>query len=292
MMPFRQAPAYGQPRMDMVASVGAKFGDGLHNTNGPIKNLVFDHGDFCTMTRWKASGIHLCLSILIIGGIALSAFLLWYPHGLYRIANLDRILLIMLGIDLTAGPLLTCIVYNRRKAELWRDLMVIALLQLGFLAYGLYTLWLSRPVFLVASVNAYDLVFANEIDKEDLALAPTPKLRRLSWTGPRLVGAKMPMEREQRVKVMDRFMKDGIGLERLPQYYVDYAVVVPELLRHSKPVQGAGGIDNADVRATGRALDQLRWLPINSLRGSGSIILDARSGEPLLAVGTAASGNP
>ena len=33
------------------------------------------------MTRWKATGIHLALSILIVGGIGVSAFLLWHPYG-------------------------------------------------------------------------------------------------------------------------------------------------------------------------------------------------------------------
>ena len=64
-----------------------------------------------SMNRWKASGTHFCLSILVIGGIAATAFSLWYPHGLYRVAGLDRLLLVMLGIDLTAGPLLTLIIY-------------------------------------------------------------------------------------------------------------------------------------------------------------------------------------
>lgn len=80
------------------------------------------------MTRWKAAGIHLCISLLVVGTIAATIFLVWYPHGLWHVAGLDRLFVVMLGIDIVAGPLLTLIVYNRAKPELKRDLAIVALL--------------------------------------------------------------------------------------------------------------------------------------------------------------------
>ena len=233
------------------------------------------------MNRWKASGTHFCLSILVIGGIAATAFSLWYPHGLYRVAGLDRLLLVMLGIDLTAGPLLTLILYRPGKWGLKFDLTAIAVAQIAFLSYGLHTLWLARPVFLVGTPETMTLVFASEISDADLVKASRPEWRHLSWTGPQLVGTKMPSDPEKHRQIIEEFMAGGTGIERSPKYYMDYDTIVPELLRNARPVQGTAIIRDADVRKAGKPREQLRWTPIVSRRGEGLILLDARSGRPL-----------
>src|SRR5690606_37388780 len=195
------------------------------------------------MTRWKAAGSHLALSILVIGGIAITAFLLWYPHGLYKVAGLDRILLVMLGIDLTAGPLLTLILYKPGKWGLKFDLTVVAIAQLAFLAYGLHTLWGGRPVFLVGTPETFTVVFANEVAPEDLALAAQPRWRRLSWTGPVLVGTRLPDDPVQRRQVMEEFMAGGAGIERSPKYYVDFEKVAPYILAEARTGPPTDGPD-------------------------------------------------
>lgn len=216
------------------------------------------------MTRWKAAGSHLALSILVIGGIAVTAFLLWYPHGLYKVAGLDRILLVMLGIDLTAGPLLTLILYKPGKWGLKFDLVMVAIAQLAFLGYGLHTLWDGRPVFLVGTPDTFTVVFASEVSDEDLALAKRPEWRRLSWTGPVLVGTRMPDDPEQRRVIIDEFMAGGAGIERSPKYYLDFSVVAPAILQ------------SAQATSTG-----LVEMPIVSRRGEGIMRIDPSTAAPV-----------
>ena len=236
------------------------------------------------MNRWKASGSHFLLSLLVIGSIATSAFLLWYPYALYRVAGLDRILLVMFAIDITAGPLLTLILYRPGKWGLKFDLTVIALCQMAFLAYGLHTLSASRPVFLVGTPETFTLVFANEIDDADLAQAPHSEWRRLSWTGPILVGTRMPEEPGQRREIVEAFMAGGAGIERTPQHYLDFAQVAPMLLQSATPID-ASEISESDVRATDRAREYLRLAPIVSRRGEGHMLVDAADGQPLRVIG-------
>lgn len=221
------------------------------------------------MNRWKASGTHLLLSLFVIGGIAVTAFVLWYPYALYRVSGLDRILLVMLVIDLTAGPLLTLILYRPGKRGLKFDLTVVAIAQLAFLSYGLHTLWEGRPVFLVGLGDQFTLVFANEIDSADLSKAPYPEWRRLSWTGPQLVGTRMPEDPDQRRKIMDSFMSGGAGIERSPKYYLDFDQIAPELL--------ASALAQADA-PTGNGKP---WVPIVSRRGEGRMLVDPTSGRPV-----------
>ncbi len=220
------------------------------------------------MNRWKAAGSHLALSILVIGGIATAAFVLWYPHGLYKVAGLDRILLVMLGIDLTAGPLLTLILYRPEKWGLKFDLTVVAIAQLAFLVYGLNTLKEGRPVFLVGTPETFTVVFASEIDPADLAQASKPEWRQLSWIGPRLVAAQMPEDPEKRHLVMEEFMAGGPGLERSPKYYESYDTVAADILRAASRASEAG--------PDGLTLEH----PIASRRGEGWVQLDPQTARP------------
>jgi len=235
------------------------------------------------MSRWKAAASHFLLSLLVIGGIATAAFLLWYPHALYRVAGLDRLLLVMLGIDLTAGPLLTLIVFKAGKKSLKFDLAVIALCQLAFLGYGLHALSASRPAFLVGTPDGFTLVFANEVDRAGLANAPRPEWRRLSWTGPQLVATRMPEDRARRSELVLALMAGGAGIERTPTHYMDYREVAPDLLRAAAPAADAQ-VAGADLRATRQAPERLRVVPLYSRRGAGRMLVDAASGAPLRAI--------
>lgn len=233
------------------------------------------------MTRWKASTTHLLLSILVIGGIALAIFLLWYPMGLYRLAGHDRIVLIMLGIDIAAGPLLTLIVFKPGKKTLKFDLAVIALCQAAFLAWGLHTLWQTRPVFLLGQPDRFTLVFANEISPQALRDARNPEWRKLSWTGPKLVGTRMPTDPDQRAEVMHAFMSGGPGIEYSPRWYFDYTEIAPEVARNAPPVEAGSGISRSDIEAIGLSAEHLGWHPIHSRFGEGKMLTDRRDGTPL-----------
>lgn len=238
------------------------------------------------MTRWKAAGSHLALSIVVIGGIAVAAFLLWYPHALYRVAGLDRILLVMLGIDLTAGPLLTLILYRKGKWGLKFDLTVIALCQLAFLGYGLHTLWAARPVFLVGTPDTFTLVFASEISDDDLAQGARPEWRRLSWTGPMLVGTRMPEDPAKRRQIIEEFMAGGAGIERSPKYYVDFGEVAPAMLHGvARPLSDDDGVSDRDVSASGGMRDALRLVPIVSRRGEARMLVQAENMSPVRVIG-------
>lgn len=227
------------------------------------------------MNRWKASGLHLALSILVVGGIALTALFTWFPHGLYRVANLDRLLIIMLGIDLTMGPLLTLLVYKPAKPSLKFDLTFIAVCQMAFLMYGLYTLWGGRPVFLVASDVRMTLVFANEISEGDLKAAPRPEWRRLSWTGPVRVGVETPHDPKEKQALLATFLERGVDVESLPRYYVDYSQITPRMLSESVP----------DADGPSRRGESFRKVPLLSRYGEAWMRVDAETGAPIEVTG-------
>lgn len=139
------------------------------------------------MSRFKASLLHLLMSALIIGTVVGVVISLWYPLSLLHVSGIDGLIMLIAMVDLTAGPLLTLVVYKHGKRGLKLDLALIGIVQLALLSYGIWVLSQNRPVFMVASVDRFEQVRAIDIDAKDLALAKPP-YDRLSWTGRRWSG--------------------------------------------------------------------------------------------------------
>ena len=106
------------------------------------------------MSRWKAAAIHLSISALIGLATAALVFGVWFPPPYSHAAGADRLILLLLGVDIVVGPLLTLIVYRHGKWGMRFDLWVIALLQAGAFLYGMSVVLTSRPVFVVADDGA------------------------------------------------------------------------------------------------------------------------------------------
>lgn len=234
------------------------------------------------MTRWRASAIHLGLSALVIGSVVLAVLALWYPPALLPMSGILGLIALIAIVDVCLGPLLTLVVYRRGKPSLRFDLAVVVALQLGMLGYGLHVLAQNRPVFMVATTERLILVRAFEIEPDDLA-AGSAAHRRLSWSGPTWVGARIPTQVEQR----DRY-STGQWIEQplhmQPRYYLDFEQVRAELLAQARPINHLlNRLSQSERKRLNSALgstptNQLRYLVIDSSRGAAMILVD-RDGE-------------
>ena len=236
------------------------------------------------LNRWTAASIHLGISAAIGACVLAVLFLVWYPPPLFRISGGSHLILLMLGVDVALGPLLTLVVFKQGKKGLKFDLSVIALAQLAALAYGLYVMALARPVYLVYAVGVFDAVAANDIAPGALAEGP-PEYRSLSLTGPKMVGAKLPTDPKEREKLMFEGLA-GMDAAQQPKYYVPYPDVARDAagraqalskLREKHP-ESADAIDAA-VRKIGKSESALRFLPLRARDGDCSVVVDAETGD-------------
>ena len=74
------------------------------------------------MSRWKAASIHCSISALVGLIVGFLLFGLWYPPPYFHAAGADELILLLVGVDLTLGPLLTLIVFRSGKRGLKFDL--------------------------------------------------------------------------------------------------------------------------------------------------------------------------
>lgn len=186
--------------------------------------------------KLKAFSWHL-LASLIIAIISLAIVLLvWYPQPLYQATGVGKIFLVMLGIDVVLGPLLTFIVYKPKKKTLKFDLTVIVLLQLTAFTYGFYHIYDGRPAWIVYNVDRFDLVKNNEIDSRKLMEA-LPEYQSVGSSGPRYIAAVIPIDdREVSQQILFDEVGYGIAPSQRPELYQPLYEVNDLLVEKAQPV--------------------------------------------------------
>jgi hypothetical protein len=236
------------------------------------------------MSRWKAAGIHLLLSAVIAGMVVTFMLTVWYPWPLFEAAGGSELILILVGVDVTLGPLITLIIFKTGKKGLRFDLTVIALLQLGALAYGIHTVYLARPVYIVFTLDRFELVTAKDLYPEDLPKVKREEFKRVPLGRPRYVAAVFPSDPAEKARVVETSIV-GKDLQMYPQYYVPYSEQAQSALERAKSVSSIlkrehEALDDY-LKASGRSQDSVKFLPLSAPSVDGIVLLDAVSGAPL-----------
>jgi hypothetical protein len=241
-----------------------------------------------TISRWVAAGIHLCITAAVAIPIGVLLFGVWYPPPYFGACGADRLLLLMLGVALILGPLLTLIVFKAGKWGMTFDLAVIACVQLLALAYGLQVTAKSRPIFLVGAIDRFIVASSDMITDADLAKGSQPEFRSRSWTGARLAGARIADDKA-RERLVEAAMA-GLDIQSFPEDYVPYDVVAGALAARGKSLDqlrarpGAASLVDAWLAASHREPDSVVWVPVVARTHDLAMLLDRNTGVPLQAL--------
>jgi hypothetical protein len=236
--------------------------------------------------RLRAAAIHFVGSLVVAAAAALLVFVLWFPYPYRELSGGKELFLILVAVDVVIGPLITFAVFNRRKprGELVRDLLVGVVLQLGALAYGVWTLSVARPVHVVFEVDRFRVVHAIEVDPAELPSAP-PALRSLPWTGPTPLSLR-PFRSAQEQADTTLAALAGISLSARPGLWQPYEAGRADVLRAAKPLQQLAqrfpehrAAVEAVAAKSGRSIDRLAHLPLAARKSFGTAVIDAGTAE-------------
>ena len=172
--------------------------------------------------RIKATAWHSFASACVALAASWLVFGVWYPSPLGKLAGGSSLFLLLMGVDLILGPLLTLIVANpsKQSRELARDLGVILAIQVSALAFGVHAVASARPAILAFEIDVFRVVSANEVEQEQLAMAPI-SVRNLSWSGPTTLAAVRPTSEQEQYETIHLAIA-GIPLAALPRYWRNY----------------------------------------------------------------------
>lgn len=227
---------------------------------------------------------HLLISALVAGGSAAVVFGLLYPPPLHHLLGVGAIYLLLLGVDVACGPLLTLVLASPTKSvrERWLDFSLVGLVQIVALLYGLHSLWLARPVVLAFETDRLVVVTASEVQVQDLPQAPAG-LQQLPWWGQLRVGTRKAADGDEFMRSVDLGLQ-GISPAMRPNWWLPWADAQPAMQQKAKPLadllqrrpQDAATLQAA-IAQTGLPLDALRYLPLTSSKTKDWVaLLDAQ----------------
>jgi hypothetical protein len=253
----------------------------------PSVSLEDHTASFDWRSRARAAIIHLGLSALVASLAALLVFALWYPYPYREVSGGRELFQLVVTVDIILGPLLTFAVFNRAKprTELKRDLAVIVLLQLGGLAYGLWTVHLARPVHMVFEYDRFRVVHQVDIPVELLDRTPAG-IVAVPWGAPTLLALREFRSTQENTE-MTLAALQGVPLSARPELWQPYEAARARVLAAARPVaqlrsrfpQQADEID-ALVRAAHRESAAVAYLPLVARKATAwTVVLDARTAE-------------
>lgn len=234
--------------------------------------------------RLKAFLIHLLISTCIAAAVIGVVFFVWYPAPLHTAAGVTQIFLLLLTVDVVLGPLLTLIVYKTGKKTLIMDLTIIALLQLGALSYGVWTVAEGRPAWLVFGADRFELVRIPDIDQRNIgthALYSSP-----AWTGPQWVGADLPFDLEQRNDIIFESVGGGFDIYQRPNLYRPLQEMTASIQKYAQELSLLNNFNaSSDVKNTVKKHPSATaWLPLGAQNEDMVVLINKETTEVIAIV--------
>jgi hypothetical protein len=243
------------------------------------------HKSAALSSRWGAALVHLSISAALACIMLAALFLVWYPGPLFEAQGGQGLFLLLTGIDVTIGPLITLLIFKPGKKGLRFDLAVVALLQLAAFSYGAWTAFSARPAFLAFHNDWFEVVPAYALEPQMLADAPYEEFRSVGFSGPRLIVTQMPTSPDEEARALMSAMA-GYDITYYPKYYLPYSPNSRATLRKSRAVADLRALNPAEGGRIDRFLDEhgrsdatVRYLPVRTRGEFLTAMLDAESGE-------------
>lgn len=230
--------------------------------------------------KFKAFFIHFLLSAVAVSLIFLAVVLIWFPSPFLGLTNFKDIATIIISVDLILGPLLTFVAFNPKKKSLKKDLAFILSIQIIALSYGIYTLFLTHPVYIAYHGNAFSMVTAKQASPEK---AKYKQLKVSKLSKPTLV--YMETNKEIRDKLFAETMNEGRDIEAHAEYYKPYENHIDTILENSLDTVKLFGKENQTpstkhfLKQYDTRKDKYAYLPLIGTSRNAIIVLDKKTAD-------------
>jgi len=237
--------------------------------------------------KFVATGIHFLVTLGFAACAAALIFLVWYPDPFETMIGGTEMFLLVVGCDLVLSPLISLVIYDRRKSRraLITDYSIVGVVQIAALVYGVHTLAAARPVYVAFNHDRIEIVSALDISDEELAAAKNPVYGSLPLTGPRFISIKVPAAEQQ-----DALLQSVTGNhEHLrPRFYAPYEAQLDQIRVRAKSLEelekrhpeSKTVLQAASAKLTVPA-ERVRWLPVHQSKAFWTVLIDTENGRPL-----------
>lgn len=241
-----------------------------------------------SLNRFQASATHLLFSVLVALLSAALVFLFWYPNLFAYASGVERIFLLLLVVDVALGPIITLVVFNPIKKELKRDLLIVVFIQVSALLYGMQSIFVARPVYMIFNVDRFEVVYAHDISEDDLVKVENPVYRDLPRWGVLTAAARLPSDSAVRNTILLSAVVGGADVQHMPQYYVPYSEMQSGAADRIQPLGDLHSFNpdktttvNALIKKYSESQMEVGFLPLQAKSHDLTVVLDKESGSVL-----------
>lgn len=198
-----------------------------------------------------------------------------YAAPLANAVGFWNIVSLIMLTSLIIGPSLTFLVYKSKKKSLKFDLICIFILQIITLLYGAYTLYIARPVWIVHSVDRFELVRNTDLYDQD----SIPKNKKFEFTpkfSVKFVGVELSKNPVQRQEDLSRAMFAKLTLSMQPSRYILYQNVQKIALKNAHNLKELfdynAHIDVTDILE--KNPESFAYIPLKASHKDMSVLID------------------
>lgn len=221
---------------------------------------------------------HLGLSLLVAAGVAVLIAVFWFPAPFHLMAGGMQLFWWVLGVDIVCGPLLTWILIRPSKSQLALgvDLLMIACLQWGALAYGIHALALSRPLAVVFEVDRFRVISYSDVPEAENDTVP-------AWFSPwqlqppQMLGLRSVHGLGEKMASLESALQ-GVDAAQRPSRWQDYVLSKPDILNRARSLEELrqrypGYANRIDSAAGAACPTSCVWLPVVGRRSTEWVAL-------------------
>jgi hypothetical protein len=232
--------------------------------------------------RFQPFLIHLILSAAIAAVVMVIVFWVWYPSPLHDAVGVTQIFLLLMGVDVTIGPVITLIIYKPCKPSLKFDLAVVALLQLCALSYGVNTVFAGRPAFIVFAKDRFEIARYSDLDANSVAKAVESRNQAAiaGWGRPKWVAAVESLDPKRNEEILFSSLQGGADWALLPELFVPLTQVKDQILSRARSLQKLRAMHSKDdsLKLLANWQDsEAQWLPLRGTVKDMVILVDPLS---------------
>ncbi len=235
------------------------------------------------MKRSRAALAYLWPSLLVLALCAAMVMFAWYPQPFLQLPVSGRFSILLLISAAFIGPALILFIYKPGKKGLVFDLVFIALMQLAAMGWGMYTLYMNRPYFMVFTLDRFEVLTRREVDTDRVA---NPAFLDKPFAGPVLFYANIPSDPVSYQKLLREVMFEGLpDLQFRSEFWSLYDERRQQVMDVSRPLtdlrdarpESVAVIDDL-VRKYGGDIAMLRFVPGLLHDGQFAAVLHAGNG--------------
>ncbi|MGD2170968.1 MAG: hypothetical protein PVI79_05015 [Gammaproteobacteria bacterium] len=236
-------------------------------------------------TKFKATAIHMSLSIAVFAYLAYQIYYNWYPQPYFEVDGGWQGIRLVTAVDLVLGPLITFLIFDlsKRLRAIVFDLSIILIIQFAALFYGVYITYTQRPV---AIVLIDEFMVPVILENYGGKLDSVEQLKQYSDEKPPIIYAALPLDREKLAEINRIKVEEKVLEAAQLQLYRPHSELV-RALRESQPLYDRrldefghrAGFENW-LREHGKTADEVMIARFDGRYGKAWLVFD-RDGKYL-----------